>query len=207
MSDFAPQGSGTWLNLRVGLLTASRMSDAMAVLKTGKPAEARHKLLREKLAERLTGDAAPHFVNDAMRHGLEFEPHAKTAYEAASGNLLTACGLILHPSIDGFAASPDALLDDDAVVEFKCPTSTTHVEWLLAGVMPDQHKPQVLAQLACTQRSRAVFVSFDPRMPIKRQLFIKEWTPDPAEIAAVEGAARDFLRELDAMFQQLAEAA
>ena len=44
-------------------------------------------------------------------------------------------------------------------------------------------------------------------MPANRQLFIKEWTPGPAEIAAVEGAARDFLKELDAMFQQLAEAA
>jgi len=81
------------------------------------------------------------------------------------------------------------------------------VEWLLAGVMPEQHKTQVLAQLACTQRTRAVFVSFDPRMPANRQLFIKEWTPKPEEIEAVETAARDFLKELDAMFQQLAEAA
>ena len=203
---FAPQNSGAWLNARVGLLTASRMADAMAVLQSGKPAEARHKLLREKLAERLTGDAAPHFVNDAMRWGSENEPLAKSAYEAASGNLLDACGLILHQSIEGFGASPDALLDDDAVVEFKCPTSTTHVEWLLAGVMPEQHKPQVLAQLACTQRTRAMFVSFDPRMPINRQLFIKEWTPTAADIEAVEAAARSFLAELDALFQQLAEA-
>lgn len=205
--NFAPQGSGAWLNQRVGCLTASRMADAMAMLKSDKPSESRNKLMIEILAERMTGDAAPHFVNDAMRWGIEQEPHAKSAYEAASGNLLDACGFIPHPSIEYFGSSPDSLLDDDAVVEFKCPTSTTHVGWLLAGVMPEQHKPQVLAQLACTQRTRAVFVSFDPRMPVKRQLFIKEWTPDPAEIAAVEGAAREFLRELDAMFQQLAEAA
>jgi putative phage-type endonuclease len=207
MSEFAPQGSASWLSARCGHLTASRMADAMAMLKSGKPSESRNKLMIELLAERMTGDAVPHFVNAAMVHGQEQEPYAKAAYEAASGNLLDACGFILHPSIEYFGASPDSLLDDDAVVEFKCPTTTTHIGWLLAGVMPDQHKPQVLAQLACTQRTRAVFVSFDPRMPIKRQLFIKEWTPDPAEIAAVEGAARDFLRELDAMFQQLAEAA
>ena len=147
------------------------------------------------------------YVNDAMRWGAETELLAKEAYQTASGNLLDACGFILHPSIEYFGASPDAMLDDDAVVEFKCPTSTTHIGWLLAGVMPDQHKPQVLAQLACTQRTRAVFVSFDPRMPANRQLFIKEWTPTAAEIEAVETAAREFLRELDAMFQQLAEAA
>lgn len=205
--NFAPQGSGAWLNQRVGCLTASRMADAMAMLKSGKPSESRNKLLIEILAERMTGDAAPHFVNDAMRWGIEQEPMAKSAFEATTGNLLDACGFILHPSIEYFGASPDSLLDDDAVVEFKCPTTTTHIGWLLAGVMPDQHKPQVLAQLACTQRSRAVFVSFDPRMPAARQLFIKEWTPTAAEIEAVETAAREFLRELDAMFQQLAEAA
>lgn len=205
--NFAPQGSSAWLSARCGHLTASRMADAMAILNSGKPSEARNKLMIEILAERMTGDAMPHYVNDAMRWGAETELLAKEAYQTASGNLLDACGFILHPSIEYFGASPDAMLDDDAVVEFKCPTSTTHIGWLLAGVMPDQHKPQVLAQLACTQRTRAVFVSFDPRMPANRQLFIKEWTPTAAEIEAVETAAREFLRELDAMFQQLAEAA
>ena len=101
--------------------------------------------------------------------------------------------------------SPE-LIGTDAVAEFKCPTSTTHVSWILAGEMPDQHKPQVLAQLACTRRTRAVFASFDPRMPPARQLFVVEWTPEPEEIEAVETAAREFLRELDAMFDRLSVA-
>ena len=202
---FAAQGSGAWLSARTGCLTASRMVDAMAVLKSGKPSESRNKLMIELLAERMTGDAAPHFVNDAMRHGIEFEPVAKAAYEAASGNLLDACGFVLHPEIEHFGASPDALLDNDQVVEFKCPTSTTHIGWMLAGAVPDQHKPQILAQLACTGRRSAVFVSFDPRMPLARQLFVREWTPTHAEIAAVEDAARSFLAELDQLFAQLTE--
>lgn len=202
---FAPQGSGAWLNQRVGCLTASRMADAMAMLKSGKPGEARNKLLIEILAERMTGDAAPHFVNDAMRWGIEHEPHARAAYEAYSGELLDPCGFILHPTIEHFGASPDALLGTDAVVEFKCPTSTTYVGWLLAGGMPEQHKPQVLAQLACTGRTRAVFVAYDPRMPTAKQLFVVDWTPDPAEIAAVESAAKDFLADVEKMFDKLTE--
>ncbi len=207
MSEFAPQGSGAWLNQRVGCLTASRMADAMAMLKSGKPSESRNKLMIELLAERMTGDAAPHFVNDAMRWGIEQEPMAKSAFEATTGNLLDACGFVLHPSIEHFGASPDAFLDADAVVEFKCPTTTTHIGWLLAGVVPEQHKPQILAQLACTERAHAIFVSFDPRMPAARQLFIKEWTPTLAEIEAVETAAREFLADLDRMFEQFTEAA
>jgi len=205
--NFAPQGSGAWLSARAGCLTASRMADAMAMLKSGKPSESRNKLMIELLAERMTGDAAPHFVNDAMRWGIEQEPMAKSAFEAATGNLLDACGFVLHPSIEHFGASPDAFLDADAVVEFKCPTTTTHIGWLLAGVVPEQHKPQILAQLACTERAHAIFVSFDPRMPAARQLFIKEWTPTLAEIEAVETAAREFLADLDRMFAQLTEAA
>ena len=162
-------------------------------------------LMIELCAERMTGDAVQHFVSADMQWGLETEPAAKAAYEADSGTLLTACGFYLHPTIQYFGATPDALVDDDAVFECKCPRSTTHVAWMLEGKMPEQHKPQVLAQLACTGRNRAVFVSFDPRMPPKHQLFVVNWTPDRAELDAVEDAARSFLAELDAMFKKVTE--
>ena len=192
-----------WLDARTGKLTASRMAEAMEMTKAGKPSAARVRLMHEILAERLTGDVAPHFVNDLMRWGLEQEPAAKDAFELATGNLLAPCGFIDHPEIDGFGFTPDSLLGDDAVVEFKCPQTTTHIAWKLAGVVPEQHRPQILAQLACTGRTRAVFCSFDPRVPAKTQLFIREWTPERAEIEAVEEAARQFLGEIDRMWEQL----
>jgi hypothetical protein len=81
-----------------------------------------------------------------------------------------------------------------------------HVSWLLAGGVPEQHRPQILAQLACTGRERAVFVSFDPRIRDERKrLFIAEWVPERAEIEAVEEAARKFLAEVEQMFQMLTE--
>lgn len=198
-----PDQLSAFLSARCGKLTASRMKDALDFTKAGKPGAARIKLMHEILAERMTGDSVPHFVNDLMRWGTEQEPHAKAAYEAATGELLTPCGTIDHPTIDGLAATPDSLLGEDAVLEAKCPQTTTHIAWKLAGVVPEQHRPQILAQLACTGRSRAVFVSFDPRVPPKSQLFIREWTPERAEIEAVEQAARDFLREIEQMWEVL----
>jgi putative phage-type endonuclease len=192
-----------WLASRTGKLTASRMADAMDKTKAGKSSAARTKLMHEILAERLTGDVVPHFVNDFMRWGLEQEPAAKDAFEVATGSLLIPCGFIDHPEIGEFGSTPDALLDRDAVVEFKCPQTTTHIAWKLAGDVPEQHRPQILAQLACTGRTRAVFVSFDPRVPPKSQLFVREWTPKAEEVAAVEQAAREFLAELDAMWEVL----
>lgn len=201
--SYLVQGTGPWFAQRVGKLTASRMADAMAVLKTGKPAAARINLLKELLAERMTGSAVPHAVTTAMKFGAENEPVAKSEYEDETGEILIPCGFYDHPTIENFGATPDALRGADGVAEIKCPNTSTHIEWIMAGEVPEQHKPQILAQLACTGRKRALFISFDPRIPGNCRMFVKEWTPDPAEIAAVESAARDFLAELERMWDVL----
>lgn len=194
---------GVWLNRRCGWLTGSRMNDAFAVLKNGEPAAARIKYMHEILAERLTGDSVPHYVNDFMRWGTEQEPAAKAAFELHSGQLLEGCSFIEHPTIEHFGATPDGLIGSDAVFEAKCPQTTTHIAWKLAGEVPEQHKLQILAQLACTRRTRAVFVSFDPRCPPRSQLFVREWTPATAEIEALEDKARQFLVEVEKLWEAL----
>jgi putative phage-type endonuclease len=194
-----------WLASRCGKLTASRMADAMDLTAKGADSAKRKALKVELLAERLTGDTVPHFVNSFMQWGLEQEPAAKAAYELASGQMILPCGFYDHPQIAEFGATPDGLIPG-GVIEFKCPQTTTHITWLLAGGVPEQHKAQILAQLACTGRERAVFVSFDPRIRDERKrLFIAEWTPEKAEIKAVEEHARKFLAEVEQMFQQLTE--
>jgi hypothetical protein len=194
-----------WLSQRCGKLTASRMADAMDLTAKGLDSAKRKALKVEMLAERLTGDAVPHFVNSFMQWGLEQEPHAKAAYELASGQMILPCGFYDHPQIADFGATPDGLIPG-GVIEFKCPQTTTHIGWILAGGVPEQHRPQILAQLACTGRTRAVFVSFDPRIKDERKrLFIAEWAPAKEEIQAVEEAARKFLEEVEQMFQQLTE--
>lgn len=193
-----------WLSQRCGLLTGSRMQAAMDFLKSGKESAARLGYKIEVCAERMTGDSVRHFVSDAMQWGIDTEPHAKDAFEVATGRLLLPCGFVEHPSIPDFGATPDALIGRDGVAEFKCPTTTTHISWILAGGVPEQHRPQILAQLACTRRTHATFVSFDPRIAGPRRLFIVDWEPKREEIEAVEEAARKFLAEVDAMFEQLA---
>ena len=192
-----------WLQSRCGKLTASRMADALDFTAKGGEGAKRRALKIELLAERMTGDSVPHFVNSFMQWGLEQEPFAKQAFELATGQMLTDCGLFDHPEIHDFAATPDALLPG-AVVEFKCAQTTTHLTWMMAGGVPAQHKPQILAQLACTGRQRAVFVSFYPRIKnASKRLYIAEWAPQRAEIEAVENAARTFLDEVQKMWDEL----
>ena len=73
------QGSAEWLAIRCGRVTASRMSDLMAKTKTGYGAS-RANYMAELIAERLTGQPAERFTNEAMRWGSEKEPEARAAY-------------------------------------------------------------------------------------------------------------------------------
>lgn len=197
-----------WLAARCGKLTASRMADALSFTKAGKPTEARSKLMRELLAERITGSSVRHFVTDAMQWGLEREAEAKQAYEAETGFMVTDAGFYDHPRIDSLGATPDGLIAGDGLIETKCPTTATMIEWVLAGVVPDQHKPQMIVQIACSGRAWCDFVAFDPRIrDARRRLFIRRYVPSGEEIAAVEAGAEQFLRELDAMFDAFTGAA
>lgn len=190
-----------WLADRAGKLTASRMRDAMDVLKTGKPSQKRADYMRDLLAERITGLTTRCYVTPAMEWGLLQEDPAKAAYEAASGNIVTPCGFYDHPEIDNFGATPDGLVDD-GLIEIKCPTTGKFIDWWLAGcVVPDEHKPQICAQLLCTGRAWCDFVAFDPRVQAaSRRLFVARYTPTQSELDAVRDGAVKFLAELEAMF-------
>lgn len=193
-----------WLKNRSGKLTASRMATALYFKKDGTSSKERSDYMRELLAERMTGESVRHYVTDAMQFGLEMEAEAKGAYEAETGAFVRPSGFYDHPTIDNFGATPDGLLDDGGLLETKVPTAPTFVAWLLAGVVPDEHKPQLLAQLACSRRRWVDFCAYNPRAKNpKHRLFIRRFEPKPEEIAAVEASAAAFLAEVDAMWEVL----
>ncbi len=196
------QGTVEWLKERCGCLTASRMAEAMDFLKGGKESEKRRKLKIEIIAERMTDIMVSRFVNDAMQWGIETEPAARARYEEVTGTLASPCGFALHGDIPFFGASPDGLIDDYGLLEVKCPTTTTYTEWLTGGVVPEQHKPQMLAQLAVTGRKWCDFFAFDPRIKAEQhQHFLRRFEPKEEEILKVEAAAVMFLAEVDALFE------
>lgn len=190
-----------WLRQRAGKLTASKMLDAMDFNAGGKPSKKRSDLMRALLAERVADGTARNFVNDAMVWGLEKEADAKAAYEAHTGAFVDEVGFIDHPRIENLGATPDGLIGHDGLIETKCPTTATFVEWVLEGEVPEKHKPQMIVQLRCTGRTWCEFVAYDPRIRDPNgRLFIRRYTPTEAEIAKVEAAAIKFLDELDEFF-------
>lgn len=199
MSGLTPEQ----IRRRIGYFTASRANDAFAVLKTGRPSEARTKYMMELVAERMCDVAAERYVTDAMQFGTEFEDAAKTEFEVETGELILPADFIEHPSIEWLGATPDGFLNDDACIEFKVPSSTTYASWLAAGVVPEQHKNQMLVQLACTGRSRCQFVAFNPRVVRGPRLFMRWFCPDQDEIMQAEHKAAQFLQEVEELFEKV----
>lgn len=204
MSAHLTQGSPQWHAARLGKLTASRLSDALARTKTGWGAS-RANLLAELAIERLTGQPTERYTNDAMRWGVENEPYARAAYEFRTDATVTQVGFVDHPEIAMSGASPDGLIGVDGLVEIKCPNSATHLEFLMSGAVPRKYELQMLWQMACTGRAWCDFVSFDPRMPEHLRLFVCRFEGDRYTLAKLDDDARAFLAELDAMLATLKE--
>jgi hypothetical protein len=165
--------------------------------------------MRELLAERLTGFSAPHYVNDAMQWGLDHEDEAVDYLVYRFPQYTPKMSRFYdHASILNFGATPDRELDEDALLEVKCPTTTTYLDWVIAGVVPEIYRPQMCAQLLCTGRRWCGFIAYDPRIrDEKRRLFMRKYEPTPEELAKVEAAAVKFLDELDALFDAFVSAA
>ena len=158
------QGSDVWLKARIGRITASRLADVLSTRKDGKEAAPRANYRQELVAERLTGMSTDHFVSKDMDWGSANEDMACAAYELAFDIMLDKVGFAVHPSLEFSGASPDRLIGDDGVLEVKCPKTTTHIGWLTAGVVPPEYIPQMMWEMACTERKFADFLSYDPRI-------------------------------------------
>lgn len=198
------QGSPEWFLQRLGKVTASRLSDVLAKIKTGEAA-ARANYRAELVAERLTGKSADGFSSPSMKWGTECEPLARAAYEADTGLMVSEVGMVPHPRIAMTGASPDGLVEVDGLVEIKCPETKSHIATILSKSVPSQYVPQVQWQMACTGRAWNDFVSFDPRMPADMQLYVQRVYRDDALIAAYEKEVEAFLKEVESTVDQLIE--
>jgi hypothetical protein len=201
------QGTPEWLTARRGKVTASRCGDLVAKTQKGKPSASRLNYLWELVSEHITGRCVEHYVSREMEWGIEQQPFAEAAYEMAQDCTVEHIGLIVHPTIELFASSPDCTVGDEGLAEFKCPTDRVHLEYLKAGVIPEDYLPQLTAQLACMpERKWNDFVSFNPNMPYGMQLFIRRLKRDDKAIAELEAEVQSFLGELADMMNSLAQA-
>ena len=202
MNDFAPQGSPEWFAERLGKVTASRIADVVAKTRTGYGAT-RANYMAELITERLTGQTAPAYENDAMRWGSEQEGPARSTYAFLNDVTVEAAGFVPHPLIADCGCSPDGYVGALGLIEIKAPNTATHIETLLTDAVADKYVKQTQWQMACTGRDWCDFMSFDPRLPPSMSTWVKRIHRDDAVIGELEAAVRLFLDELEGKVSEL----
>jgi putative phage-type endonuclease len=195
------QRSPEWHALRAGKVTGSCAQAILQVRKKGTGELAIRRDLRQQLVvERLTGIAVedmPYKGKD-LQHGIDTEPLALAAYEAAYREIVTRIGFVEHDTLPA-GCSPDGYVGDwEGVIEIKCPASSTHLDYRKADVIPEEYVGQLLHALWITGAQWADFVSYDPRFldPSKR-LFTKRLNRNAETLTAYELAVRLFLTEVE----------
>lgn len=202
------QQTDEWFASRLGRVTASKVKDVMAKGRGGAPSATRQNYMMQLLCERLTGKREEGFTSAAMQRGNELEPIARMAYELYADAEVAEAGLILHPSIEGFGASPDGLIllpKGRGGLEIKCPNTATHVATIQSGKHDPQYEWQMFAQMACADLEWVDFVTFDDRLPDELQYACFRLERDEARIRQMETEIKLFLEELAELEHEMRE--
>lgn len=201
----AAQRSDEWRTLRAGLLTGSVAAEIFATLKSGgEPAgrrDLRTRLALERLCGRSLEDA---YENFDMKRGVELEPLALSAYEAATGNVVERTGFLAHTELPMGCSLDGHLGQFDGIVELKAPRAANHWKYLKAGVLPAEHRYQIVHNLFVTGARFADFCSYAPDFPEPLRLFRVRVERNEAELASYELHARQFLSEVEKEYQEIA---
>ena len=126
------------------------------------PSKMSETYLFELVAESLTGESKPFFENDSMRHGTETEPQCRAMYELKNDVEVREIAYFQEGAY--LLGSPDGLVGDDGLCEYKCPDTTTQLKRALTDDYAADYKPQIQFLLWISGRKWCDFVSFDPRL-------------------------------------------
>jgi putative phage-type endonuclease len=196
------QRSEEWFQARLGKVTASRVADVLAKIKSGESASRRNYKI-QLVSERLTGEKQETYINQAMQDGIDREFYAREKYVQQFGEV-EEVGFVKHPTLEA-GASPDGMVGDDGLLEIKCPMGTTHTETLMTQEVPSKYIPQIQFQLRCTGRKWCDFVSYNPMFPEHLQVFVKRVEADEVYQMELDKEIEAFLLEVQTIIDRLKE--
>ena len=174
------QGSQEWFEARCGNFTASRIKDILAKTKSGYSTSRKNMIVKLAL-ERMTGHVEQNtYTSPAMQRGTDLEAEARDCYSFEFGYInIKEVGMVTHPDFNYITCSPDGLVDNDGLVEIKCPSAMhKHVSYLQENSHAVEYKTQLQHQLMVTKKEWVDIVSYDPRFPVGLQLARLRVFPD-----------------------------
>jgi putative phage-type endonuclease len=188
------QGSEEWLNIRRGVATASNFSKI--VTSKGEISKQLADYAFQLASESFTDLQDESYKSSDMQRGNDLEPEARNAYQQETLSLVKEVGFMMN---DYYGYSPDGLVGNDGLVEFKCPNQKTHTKYLYKGVLPTEYKAQVQGGLLVSERKWCDFVSFHPNFIDSKKLFIIRVFRDEEFIEQLSNGLAKLWLQLDAI--------
>ena len=186
------QDSEAWYAVRCGRVTGTRF----ASLVSGESTKGYKDLVNNIVCEMITGKMEETYSNAIMEKGIETEPIARHEYELIFETEVKTAGFIMPDEDTKYhewiGISPDGLLENDGILEIKCPLMKTHLEYIEAGRLPADYRHQVQGQLFVTGFKYCDFMSYVNGM----KPFVIRVEPDPVLHA-------EFEKRLDVLIEQV----
>lgn len=149
---YIAQRTEEWYALRRTRLTASDTAQALGKGKFG----SRKQLIQKKVLD-IRGKSAPFKVMAPMKWGIMFEDMAMRCYQQANDNVgIHEFGMIPHPTLSCFGASPDGITDLGIMTEIKCPYKRK-----ITGEVPDYYELQMQGQMAVCNLKECDYIECD----------------------------------------------
>jgi len=153
------QRSKEWYDARLGRFTASRISELMGVKGLGLTGE---NYAFELACEEVFGiEEDADFISYDMQRGVNLEPMAFEKFKAIKELEfidVQKCSFFVYG--DNAGASPDGLVNNDAILEIKCPRSTKFFKLVEDNEIDKNYIDQMQMQMMCTNSVRAHFFNY-----------------------------------------------
>lgn len=130
------QRTPIWYEMRKNLITASDLAQALGVGKFGTQKDLIIKKCGYKEEAPFNSTLPP------LKWGTMFEPVATALYAYRNRVTVHEFGLVRHPTVLHFGASPDGITELGIMVEIKCPYRRK-----ITGEIPEQYYYQIQGQL------------------------------------------------------------
>ena len=148
----------SWKQERYGKFTASEIVKILGVRGLG---ETGKNYAIDKAIEALYGEFEENYISYDMQNGIDTEPLAFAKFQdIKSLDFLevTNCGYFSNCEHSG--ASPDGLVSDDAILEIKCPKSSTFFKLVATNEVDPKYYAQMQMQMLSTNRNKAYFFNY-----------------------------------------------
>jgi len=164
------QNTDEWIAEKVGKFSASSGSDLLMDKKT----KGYSNLIRKITEERITGKPCENkwSGNSFTERGHELEPIANESFQMETFEDIKSVGVVDHN--DWCLCSPDGLINDDGLIQIKCPIFSTQWDYLdeiekakekkYEWKPPTNYYKQMQFELFVTQRDYNYFYSWHPNL-------------------------------------------